>query len=68
MRWLDHVTDELVCKCEIMRSEGVIRGRGRPKIIRKEVILKDLQALEINADLAKHRAHGKKKIYIGVTN
>lgn len=48
---LDHVLrlppDAPIYRCKIMVSEGVKKGRGRPKNTRKGVIPKDLQSLVI---------------------
>lgn len=47
-----------------MVTKIVKRGWGRPKITWTEVVSKDLQFLEINADLAKDMGQWRKKIHM----
>lgn len=55
LRWFSHVLYWPLDARYKPWDEGVKRGRGRPRITRKEVVPKDLQYLGIHADLVKDR-------------
>jgi hypothetical protein len=68
LRWYDHVLrrspQAAVRQCENLSVEGTKRGRGRPKIIWKEVVARDLRDLDINPDLVHNRLEWKRKIHV----
>lgn len=60
--------DALILRCETMMFEGAKRGKDRPNITWKKVILIDLEYAGIEADLAKDSKQWKLKIHICDTN
>lgn len=53
-----------MCKCENLLVKRVKRGRGRLKSIWKEIIVRDLYALNIKIDLVHKKFEYKHKIHI----
>lgn len=56
--------DPPIRKCKILRIESKCRGRGRPKIVWRETIPKDMHLLDMDEHLASNRASWGQKIHI----
>ncbi len=60
LKWFDHVQyrewNVLIQKCDKLVGKGMRRGRGRPKMMWKNIVSKDLQVLNIDADLVLNKA------------
>ena len=60
LRWFGHIMrrciNALVRRCEMITLMQYRRGRGRPKISRKEVIRWDLKYMGLTEDIAQNRS------------
>ena len=72
MRWFGHVQRgpvmTLVRKSLAMKVNGLLRGRGRPKRTRMEVVKIDLKKCNLSENFAQDRSKWKNIIHVADSN
>ena len=72
MRWFGHVkrgpTAAPVRKSLALEVDGPPIGRGRPKMIRMEVVKIDIKMCNLSKDLVQDRSEWRNRIYVANPN